>query len=126
MAVTPARCARAGSHRQGSTAALARDDKSSGARAQDRLGREPHVVGMRTLTDTRIFWWGVAALLHPPLLLACIATAVMPPLNVLFTPVLLLVLAGVVGGVSNGLEQAARAARRNAPGVVPVQRTKAL
>ena len=90
----------------------------------------PTVLVMKALVETRAFWWVVAAVVYPLLLASFVLIAIMPPLNIVLAPVWLLLSAGAVGGVSNGLARAAarrqRLARRYAPGVVPVQRTNAL
>jgi hypothetical protein len=85
---------------------------------------------MKALLETRLFWWLVAAVVYPLLLASFVLVAIMPPLNIVLAPVWMLVSAGVVGGVSNGIAEAGRRqrarVRRYAPGVAPVQRTNAL
>jgi hypothetical protein len=86
---------------------------------------------MKGLTATRAFWIALALVVYPLLFAVLLVLVIMPPLNMIAIPIWFFVIAGAIGGITRGLDEARRAAhapaedRRYAPGVVPVQRTNA-
>lgn len=87
------------------------------------------------MTRHAAFWVALGVVTFPMLLAIGVLVAIMPPLNMMLIPVWAFIAMGAVGSITNGYEEARRAARpaqrapeplRNAPGVVPVQRANAL
>lgn len=76
------------------------------------------------MTKSSTFWIAVAFVLYPPMLVMGLLIAIMPPLNIVGIPVWFMLAAGLVGDLSNRIEEcrtreelAARALAKRAGGL---------
>lgn len=83
---------------------------------------------MKRLSDSPAYWIALGAVVYPLLFVGLLGSAFMPPLNMIGVPLFFFLIAGAVGGISNGYDEArsrGSKAREPAPFDVPLDHASA-